>query len=208
MDVEAMHDPWLLVAALSALLLLILLHLLVRRWSLANSVNKPLPEHWLAWVRTAVPFYSRLPKQAQKQLQKQIRYFLWHKKFVGCGGLLPTESMQVTVAAHACALSLNAQKWPFRQVRWIYIYPAELALRHSVSHAVLPAARIKNRSDWVLLAWDERSQSVFDLNGGRNAALHELADRAQNSAHSSAPLLHSRGAYGTWAILLSGLAGR
>lgn len=203
MDLAAMHDPLLLGTALAALVLLNAVRFLVRRWSLVQLTGRPLPDQWLAWVRAALPFYTRLPRQTQVQLQKQIAYFLWHKRFVGCGGLKVTDQMKVTVAAHACILSLQTLKRPYRQVRWVYLYPIELTLRHQVAHAVLPGPRALHRSDWALLAWHEASQSVYDFNGGRNAALHELSARAQMPVRAGEPLLHGRGAYGTWSLLLT-----
>ncbi len=46
---------------------------------------------------------ARLPVPLQEQLRRRIQVFLAEKQVVGCGGLVVTDEMRVTVAAHASA---------------------------------------------------------------------------------------------------------
>src|SRR5690606_2996359 len=57
----------------------------------------------------------------------------------------------------------------------------------------------------VILSWDDVQHGVFDFNDGRNVVLHEFAHQldAESGSMNGAPLLRSRGAYGSWATILS-----
>lgn len=180
------------------------------RWQRARSA--PFPENWLRLVRKTLPFYEQMPAAQQQQLLAHINKFLYYKKFIGCAGLVVTEEMRVTIATCACLLLLNRPTFEFRNVRWIYLYPAEFIVRHTVSDAagvVSTEDGVLTGEAWhngrIILSWDDVQKGVYDFNDGRNVVLHEFAHQldAESGSMNGAPLLRSKGAYGSWATILS-----
>src|SRR5690606_24699989 len=86
-------------------------------------------------MHKALPYYPYMSSELQQQLQDHIKRFLFEKRFVGCAGLEVTEEMKVTIAACASLLLLNRPTLNFGKVRWIYLYPAEFIVRHTVQDA-------------------------------------------------------------------------
>lgn len=207
-----MHDPLLFYVIIGAVA-----GLLVLRWSWARfrwyrARTATFPENWLRIVRRTLPFFDNMSTDEQGELQAHIKKFLFFKQFVGCAGLQITEEMRVTVASCACLLLLKRETMAFKGVRWIYMYPAEFVVRHSVRDAagvVSQSNGILAGEAWqngrIILSWDSVQQGVFDFNDGRNVVLHEFAHQldSESGSMNGAPLLYSNGAYGSWATILS-----
>lgn len=141
-----------------------------RRYRWYRLRKAPFPDSWLRQVRKALPFYDHMPGDLQQQLQAHIKQFLFSKQFIGCAGLEVTDDMRITVAACASLLLLNRPTLCFQKVRWIYLYPAEFVVRHTVRDA----AGVVSREDGVLageawnngrviLSWDDVQKGVYDL---------------------------------------------
>lgn len=207
-----MHDPllfYLIVGSIAAYF--------GSRWALHRyrwyaAKKAPFPQNWLRVVRKAVPFYDNMPRELQQQLLAHINRFLFFKRFVGCAGLVVTEEMRVTVASCACLLLLKRNTLMFKHVRWIYLYPSEFVVRRSVSdaagvvsdsHGVMAGEAWQNGR--IILSWDSVKQGVYDFNDGRNVVLHEFAHQldSESGSMNGAPLLYSKGAYGSWATILT-----
>lgn len=183
-----------------------------RRYRWYSFSKAPFPESWLSQVRKALPFYDYMSVALQDQLQAHTKQFLFTKRFVGCAGLVVTDEMRITIAACASLLLLNRPTFHFRNVRWIYLYPAEFVVRHTVRDAagvVSTEHGVRSGEAWhngrVILSWDDVHQGVYDFNDGRNVVLHEFAHQldAESGSMNGAPLLRSKGAYGSWATILS-----
>lgn len=207
-----MHDPLLFYLIVGALAGYVLLRWLWRRLRWYAAKKASFPQNWLRIVRKAVPFYDNMPRELQQQLLAQITRFIFFKRFVGCAGLIVTEEMRVTIAACACLLLLKRNTRLFKHVRWIYLYPSEFVVRHSVSdaagvvsqsHGILAGEAWQNGR--IILSWDSIKQGVYDFNDGRNVVLHEFAHQldGESGAMNGAPLLYSKGAYGSWATILT-----
>lgn len=174
--------------------------------------RSPFPENWLSLVRRTLPFFDNIPAQQQTELLAHINRFLYFKRFVGCAGLQVTEEMRVTVASCACLLLLNRQTTGFKRVRWIYLYPAEFVVRHTVKDAagvVSDNQGIFAGEAWsngrIILSWDSVKKGIYDFNDGRNVVLHEFAHQldGESGNMNGAPLLYSKGAYGSWATIMT-----
>lgn len=207
-----MRDPvlfWLIVAAVA---LLAGVGLLLRGLQRRRALGAPFPENWLPILRNNLPIYAKLPQPLQLELQRHVQRFLYDKTFVGCAGLQVTEEMRVTIAACACLLLLNRPSLAYRHVRWIYLYPAEFVVHHSVADASGVVSNARRRlvgEAWhngrVILSWDDVRKGVYDFNDGHNVVLHEFAHQLDNESGGAngAPLLYSKGAYGSWALVMS-----
>lgn len=207
-----MHDPLLFYLIVGSIAAFLGLRWAWRRYRWRVAQNAPFPENWLSIVRKTLPFYENMPEPLQQQLQAQMKRFLFTKQFVGCAGLEVTEEMRITVAACACLLLLRQNTLEFREVRWIYLYPSEFVVRRSVSDAagvVSESHGIMAGEAWqngrIILSWDSVKRGVYDFNDGRNVVLHEFAHQldSESGSMNGAPLLYSKGAYGSWATILS-----
>lgn len=210
--VYPMHDPILFYLIVSGCFVGLLGRWGWRRFQWHRSRNAPFPENWLVYVRRTLPFYDNMPAEIQQQLLAHINRFLFFKRFVGCAGLQVTEEMRVTIAACACLLILNRPTLLFKPVKWIYLYPAEFVVRHTVKDAagvVSSKSGILAGEAWsngrIILSWDSVQKGVFDFNDGRNVVLHEFAHQldGESGSMNGAPLLYSKGAYGSWAAIMS-----
>lgn len=207
-----MHDPTLFYIIVGGVTLIALGRLGWYQLRYYSERTAPFPEDKLAILRRRLPIYDNLSEADQHQLQQLVKRFLFKKRFVGCAGLEVTEDMRITVAASACLLLLNRATHEFRNVRWIYLYPAEFIVRHSVRDAagvVSQKSGIFSGEAWhngrIILSWNAVEKGAFDFNDGRNVVLHEFAHQldAESGTMNGAPLLYSKGAYGSWATILS-----
>lgn len=207
-----MRDPILLIVIVAGIGLVWLLFKIWRWYRWHSVANMSFSRHWLAYVKRAVPFYDAMPEPLQKELLIEINRFVLFKKFVGCAGLQVTDEMRVTVAASACLLILNRPSLSFRRVNYILLYPAEFIVRRSVKDAAGVVHKTQGhmageawQSGRIILSWDDVKKGIYDFNDGRNVVLHEFAHQldGESGSMNGAPLLYSKGAYGSWATIMS-----
>jgi MtfA peptidase len=184
---------------------------LFRSWRRRRLLRAPFPEPWRAIVRRDVPLFSKLDETQQRKVEDSIRILLAEKHFEGCGGLVVTEEMRVTIAAHAALLLLGrASDW-FPKLDTILIYPSAYhgKVRQQVGRGVVEEGdqgRLgeSSSSGVVVLAWDSVVEGAADPGDGRNVALHEFAHQLdqEDGASDGTPYLGGRGRYGPWARVL------
>ncbi len=185
---------------------------------------------WLPWVRrrraairdtpltpsqeavldTHAPFVHSLDSDEKARLHGLIQLFLYDKTFEGLGGLTVDETVEVTIAAHACHLLLGLDvSEPYPGLDVIRVYPSTYraaGFDTVAGHAVLggQSHRLGESSmrGYVVLAWDAVRQGA-QRRDGHNVVLHEFAhqlDTQDGSADGAPPL--ERGLYGPWARIL------
>ncbi len=205
------QNPYLLTAVISSVVILWLSRWLFSHIRLKMALSNPFPENWIDIINRRLPVYAHMPEDLQEELQEHVRVFLWHKQFIGCAGLEVSEEMRVTIAACACLLLLNRPTLKFKNVRWIYLYPGDFIARHTVEDAAgvtSDVSGVLSGEAWsngrVILSWDDVAHGVRDFNDGRNVVLHEFAHQldGESGDTNGAPLLSSKGAYGTWAMVM------
>lgn len=170
------------------------------------------PSAWREIVARRLPFFNKMPERLQNELQDLIKVFLHDKNFVGCAGQEIDDEIRVTVAAQACLLLLNRETDYYRHLESILIYPSTFVATRSVrdelglistDHAVLLGESWDQGK--VILSWDSVEEGVRNFHDGHNVVLHEFAHQLDHASGSSngAPLLRTRGAYQSWAHVLS-----
>lgn len=200
------------IVALGALLLLVIAVIFyVVYWPnirLRRIERQHFPSEWQSIVERRLPFYRKLPGEQQQRLQNLIKRFLADHNFVGCAGLQITDEIRLTIAAQACLLILNMKGYAYHSLRSILVYPSTfIATREvrddlglvSTSHTALLGESWDQGK--VVLAWDNVEHGVCNLEDGRNVVLHEFAHQldSESGTVNGAPLLHTRGAYKSWA---------
>jgi Mlc titration factor MtfA (ptsG expression regulator) len=167
-----------------------------RAWRRAAWAGRPFPSAWRAILRRRVPLYRRLPPHLQQQLRRHVQVFLAEKPFIGCGGLVVTDEIRVTVAAHACLLRLNRDGPLFPDLRQILMYPGAFVVDrvHAGPGGVLREERRALAGEsWsrgqVILSWQDVLEGARIVDDGHNVVLHEFAHQLdqESGAANGAP---------------------
>ncbi len=185
---------------------------LVPRWRRQQAVGTPFPADYAAILAHNIPVYRMLPDALKTQLHRRVLQFLHEKDFYGCGGLVITDLIRLTIAGEACLLILNRQTGVYPALRSILVYPtAFVATREEVGHGGVVTQRDAGLlgESWstgkVILAWDNVQQGVRNFSDGRNVVLHEFAHQldSESGDTNGAPILDGHASYRSWAQVLS-----
>ena len=167
-----------------------------RAWRRAGWASRPFPSAWRTILRRRVPLYRRLPPLLQQQLRRHVQVFLAEKPFIGCGELVLTDEIRVTVAAHACLLRLNRDGPLFPDLREILVYPGAFVVDrvHAEPGGVLREERRALAGEsWsrgqVILSWEDVLEGARIVDDGHNVVLHEFAHQLdqESGAANGAP---------------------
>src|SRR5207249_5349787 len=70
---------------------------------------EPIPSGWFDILDRCVPLARGLAADERERLLRLAQVFLAEKHVEGCGGLVVTKEMRVTIAAEACLLLLHLE---------------------------------------------------------------------------------------------------
>jgi Mlc titration factor MtfA (ptsG expression regulator) len=172
----------------------------------------PFPAEWLRFIEKNVRFYACLPEADRGELQGLVQILLAEKIFEGCGGLVLTDEIKVTIAAQACLLLLHRDTDIYPRLTTILVYPSAYiakAIKPLGSGLALEGENVNLGESWasgiVVLSWDDVLIGASDVQDGKNLVLHEFAHQLdrEDGAVDGAPLLDQRSQYVTWARVLS-----
>ncbi|MFO1077607.1 MAG: M90 family metallopeptidase [Planctomycetota bacterium] len=161
----------------------------------AGLLAAPFPPAWLPLVEP-LPFYRALDARGQQRIRDDLRVLVAEKAWEGCGGLVLTDEIRVTIAATASLLLLDIEHDYYPQVRTILVYPrawrkpAEMDAFGNVREASANLGEAWS-SGQVVLAWDAAQRGVRDPHDGHNVVLHEFAhqlDLLDGAANGAPPL--------------------
>lgn len=208
-----MHVSMIVALAISLLVLFLALRMAWNVWSLARAPRRVFSSEWDRIIRHVLPPYARWSVEVQRHFQQKVQQFLAHKHFVGSAGLTTTEEMRVTIAAFACLLVMKQplKMLPYARIKLVQVYPAELVVRNGLpdvsgkSSLVWGSLWRRRKFGRVLLAWSEAEKMVYDFNQGQNVEMNKWVymdgPNKDSREAASAVLLHSRGAFGSWAAV-------
>jgi Mlc titration factor MtfA (ptsG expression regulator) len=171
----------------------------------------PFPVHWLEIIEKNVRFYACLPEADRLELQGLIQIFLHEKTLEGCGGLVLTDEIKVTVAAGACLLLLHRDTDIYPKLTTVLVYPSAYIAktkRPLANGLALEGENVNLGESWpngiVVLSWDEIRAAASDIQGGKNLVLHEFAHQLdrEDGAVDGTPFLEERSQYVAWARVL------
>src|SRR5437016_8497235 len=171
----------------------------------------PIPDTWHGIVEQNVALARGLSSDERERLLRLVQVFLGDKHFEGCGGLVLTEEMKVTIAAEASLLLLHLEGPCYPTLRTVLVYPhafvPKFARPPTAGGIVQPPAALLGES-WgdgvVVISWDDTLKGGRDPADGVNVVLHEFAHQLddEDSHADGAPLL-SGGTLRTWGRVLS-----
>lgn len=170
--------------------------------------KQPLKPEWVSLINRHVPYVRLLTRQEKRQLEGYLQIFLAEKRFEGCNGMIITDTIQLTVAAHACLLLLNLRHDFYARLSTILVYPAGFTFeneshpRDGVSFIeTRDVAGLSTNRGMVALSWAAAASGAYHPSDGANVILHEFAH--QLNLRNCSPLLNDREALRNWAHILS-----
>lgn len=168
----------------------------------AALLSSKLSEEDLAVIFDYVPLIKRLPAELRGALEGKINLFLDQVSFIGCGGLEVTEEMRLSIAAQACLLVANSERW-YDHLTTILIYPGAFKSlqQRRQGYVVQEAEIIRSGESWtrgpVILSWADAERGAADADDGHNVVFHEFAHQIDDlSGHTDGAPLMSEGQSG------------
>jgi Mlc titration factor MtfA (ptsG expression regulator) len=175
-----------------------------------HALQQPFLDEWVNILKNNLPPYANLSDDFRRELHDNIRIFLLEKTFEGCGGLVITDEIRVTIAAQACMLLLNRKDDCYPKLRSVLVYPSTyVAGGNRLFGGKSNERSVRLGESWghgvVVLAWDSVKQGAINFKDGHNVAIHEFAHQLdqEDGAADGAPILGDRTAYASWAEVFS-----
>ncbi|MFZ6754384.1 zinc-dependent peptidase [Undibacterium sp. Dicai25W] len=193
------------------ILVLLLLAFEVPRARLRYVLSQAFPLPYSKILRKNLPEYSKMPTDLQMQLKRRIRQFLFQKTFVGCGGLIITDEIKVTIAGRACMLLLNRSSEVYPKLTHILVYPSAFVAPRTqmlnggvVTHTNQGLSGESWSDGRVILAWDQIIHHPANIGHGQDVVMHEFAHQLDSESGSTngAPLLPDAEAYRRWSQVM------
>jgi Mlc titration factor MtfA (ptsG expression regulator) len=162
------------------------------------------------------PGYSRVPGNLAPQLDALTAVFLGEKEFIGCGGLVVTPAMRLSIAAQACLLELGHGRRPYEDLRSVLVYPSQFVVPDRWQDAdgiVTEEELVLAGQAWdvgrILLSWKDIEDAGRD-GEAYNVVIHEFAHYLdlEDGEADGIPRLGSPAARGRWAGVLRAEFGR
>lgn len=185
--------------------------IVTRRRERARLLARPFPQEWREILERNVPLSARLPADQRQQLEEQVKRFLVDLSFEGCGGLEIDDEIRLTIAGHACLLSLGNDKPPFPQLRSVLVYPSAYSSneeRFTEGGFIEEGTQGRLGESWhqgyVVLAWDAVLHGAMEMGDGHNVVLHEFAHQLdqEDGVADGVPTFEQPRHYSPWARVL------
>ncbi|MEI7902729.1 MAG: M90 family metallopeptidase [bacterium] len=177
-----------------------------------KNCKQPFPPEWSQIISRNVPCCRCLHPDERKRLEDLIKVFVSEKHFEGCAGMIVTDEIKVTVAAHACLLLLNLQHDYYEKLASILVYPASFNYEQEewgqmgiVTVTNRPVAGLSSSTGAVVLSWPDTIRGAQSPGDGMNVVFHEFAHQLDqlDGAMNGAPALSRASMYREWAHVLS-----
>lgn len=171
----------------------------------------PFPAEWDTHLKARVHYLARLSPEKQDQLRGLVQIFLDEKEFEGCGGLVLTDEIRVTIAGYACVLLLGGQSDMYPELRVVLVYPRSYVAPHfdyGPGGTVTEGVEGRSGESWsfgnIVLSWRDVLRDATHYDRGRNVVFHEFAHQLDYEFGSAegAPALPPGVAYKDWARVM------
>lgn len=164
------------------------------------------PKEWRAIIRRNVAYYTLLPDEDKRELEKLIAIFLDEKSFEGARGQKITDEVRLTIAAQACILLLHRDTEVYPALRSIIVYPAAFVARTEDRDGWIHSEGMQTRigESWsrgsLVLSWNDAMHGAADVADGVNVVFHEFAHQLDDEwiFGSGVPDLGSRELHEQW----------
>lgn len=159
-----------------------------------------------------MPSFHSLPADLQLKLKERIQVFMAEKPFIGCGGLIITDEIRVTLATQACMLIINRADYYYPNVHQILVYPGAFVVNrnHTDNIGVLQNhSHVLSGESWahgqVILSWQDALEGAAIIDDGKNVVIHEFAHQLdqEKGYANGAPSLSGQEHYRRWSRILN-----
>ncbi len=145
-------------------------------------LTHPFPADWLKLLRKNVHHYSLLSEEERTKLRNAVQIFVAEKRWEGCRSLVVTDEMKVTIAGHACLLTLGMEKNYYPRVKTILIYPKGFRVPRDrqetdipIEGETMPVLGQSWQRGPVILSWEDIMNSGNGPGAPENLVIHEFA---------------------------------
>ena len=179
-----------------------------RRRKLAGE---PFPQDWEETIARNVAHDLLLEPDERARLRGFVQVFVAEKSWEGCGGLVMTDEVRVTIAAQAGLLVLGLPHEYYSDVHSILVYPTTIVTperpvgafevsRGPVASGV-PILGEAQLGGPVILVWDAVRRNARHPEQGHDVVYHEFAHKLDmaDGAVDGTPRLPTRAAVRHWA---------
>ena len=182
-----------------------------KKWRRKRLASRPFPQIWQKIMGRNVPYYNCLPDDDKAELRRHIHIFISEKRFEGCGGLVMSDEIKVTIAAQACILLLHRETDYYPGLHTILVYPHAFVVRRPEmmeSGVVSEDPHVLLGESWhdgsIVLSWDDVRGGAADINDGHNVVFHEFAHQIDSSfgKGDNSEVLRDRSSFSSWARVL------
>jgi Mlc titration factor MtfA (ptsG expression regulator) len=173
---------------------------------------RPFPAEWERIIERNVAVYRRLPPEDRRELRGHVQVLLAEKDFEGCGGLVLTDEIRVTIAAQAAVLLLHRDTDYYPELKSILVYPSAYVVSEErpVGGGVWAEGdevRLGHTAPTLgalVIAWDDALRGARTMDDGANVVFHEFAHQLdfEDRVVNGTPVLES-GQYASWGRVLS-----
>ena len=166
----------------------------------------PFPEKWLRYLEANVGHYRSLSEVEQSRLRDLLRVLIAEKDWEGCGGVVLTDEIRVTIAAQACMLILALDLDYFSEISTILVYPHSFLVPATeqdgflVTESEEPTLGEAHVRGPVILAWEDVLRTGRDPSDGENLVYHEFAHQLDfiGGGVDGTPPLSTSAEYRAW----------
>jgi Mlc titration factor MtfA (ptsG expression regulator) len=145
-------------------------------------LSTPFPEHWEPILSANCRHFALLSSGEQQRLRNDLRILISEKNWEGCNGLVITDEIRVTIAAHAALMGIGFPANPFDRLASILVYPDTFVAKRMTrmtGGAQLESDEPRLGEAWyqgpVILVWREIREQCLEAPDGRNVIIHEFA---------------------------------
>jgi MtfA peptidase len=171
----------------------------------------PFPPAWQDVLDRNVAHLAWLPEAEHVLLRRATQIMVVEKSFEGCGGLVLTDEIRVTVAALASILVLGMDDCYFENVQTVLVYPEEFLVPDrqpiaddlTIEGASERLGEAHHRGP-VILAWAEALDNARQPGYGQNLVFHEFAHQLDmlNGAFDGTPAIGDGALRRRWALVM------
>ncbi len=169
---------------------------------------RPFPAAWNEILATRVAIWDALTPEETARARGHLQVFVAEKNWEGCGGLVMSDQVKVTIAAQIALLVLGWTDQYFDRVQSILVYPDAYEARETTvteAGVVLEGRAAREGEAWyrgpVILSWSDSLAGARGDDDGRNLVLHEFAhqlDMLNGQGADGTPPLETRAQHDEW----------
>ena len=190
----------------AAAALFLFFYQLYKKRELQKILNTPFKEEYRVYLRKT-PYYNRLPKEKQQEIEKSITLFMATKEFMGVGVEMRDE-IKLIIAFYACLLVLYQDRTNcYENLKTVIVYPSAVAYENlQQSGGIYTKERFlidgQAANDTVVIIWHDAKKEAYHLRHN-NVIVHEFAheiDFMDGEIDGVPPLERSK--YDSWTRIL------